>query len=159
MACPFSNPRHSVSVPNWPAGTKRGEVQYATATFQVEFKPSKGYRVIKTVVGKPKVSTFGGRVAIVDGCDGKTYIIQRSQYSEAIYVYRHDFKHPTKEELAGLGLNDYVISHDVCNIWYNDAKTLINDAHHLATEEVTDHGTLVAFDKNLSREETNDWIG
>lgn len=159
MAYPFSNPRHSVSVPNWPAGTKRGEVQYATATFQVEHKPNKGYRVIKTVVGKPKVSTFGGRVAIVDGIDGKTYIIQRSQFSEAIYVYRHDFKHPTKEELEGLGLDDYVISFNVCNVWYNDAKNLINEAHAQVTEEVTDNGTLVAFDAKRAKGETNDWIG
>lgn len=159
MACPFSNPRHSVVAPNWPAGTKRGEVQYATATFQVEFKPSKGYRVIKTVVGKPKVSTFGGRVAIVDGCDGKTYIIQKSQFSEAIYIYRHDFKHPIKQELEGLGLEDYVISFGANRVWYHEFNSLINEAHAQVAEEVTDHGTLVAFDAKRAKGETNDWIG
>ena len=144
----FANPRHSASIPNWPAGTKNGEVQYATCKFQVEFKPSKGFRVIKTVVGKPKVSTFGGRVAIVDGCDGKTYIIQKSQYSEAIYVYRHDFKHPTKQELESLGLGDYVISFDVNQVWYHEFNSLIKAADDLTVQEVTDHGEIVGFDSS-----------
>lgn len=72
----FSNPRTKVTIDNWPFGKKR-----VFCRFEIE-KNSKGQRILrmtenKTSNGwnKPKMTTYGRKAAIVDGDDGKTYIL------------------------------------------------------------------------------------
>jgi len=67
----FSNPRLTATFDNWPlGGARRGR-----CVFGIEFNPNKGYRFTRVTTGKPKVTTYGGAGAIVDGSDGRTYLI------------------------------------------------------------------------------------
>jgi hypothetical protein len=59
--------------------------------FNVEFKPNKGYRFTRVTTGKPKTATYGGKAAIVDGSDGRTYLIQWAGLYDFINVWRSDF--------------------------------------------------------------------
>lgn len=76
----YSNPRLEAVIPNWPIGAKR-----ATATFRVETVPGRGQRgtrfTIDPKTGKPSATkklTYASVVRIVDGDDGKTYIVEWS---------------------------------------------------------------------------------
>lgn len=87
----FSNPRLFASFDNWPSGG-----QQVHCKFWVEWK--KGlFRVGRATTKngvwcKPKYHTYGSKAAIVDGDDGKTYILQLSQYgNDHITISRHDF--------------------------------------------------------------------
>lgn len=108
----FSNPRLAASFSDWPmGGSRRGNCKFA-----VEHNPKRGYRISRTTAGhNPKITTFGGKVAIVDGSDGKTYIVQHAGQFEFINVWRSDFMSegaqfpknsdaslPTFEELSSL---------------------------------------------------------
>lgn len=87
MSLTFSNPRQTATFPDWPlGGNRRGN-----CTFTMEYKEGKGYRIVKQTTGKPKVATYGGKGAIVDGSDGKTYIIQFTAQFDFIRIMRHDF--------------------------------------------------------------------
>jgi len=88
---PFSNPRLFAEFDNWPSGSHTVKCK-----FEVEDGGKKGFRVVKTTTNpktgkwnKPKLKTYGGKAAIVDGSDGKTYIIQKTSYM--IRVSSHDF--------------------------------------------------------------------
>lgn len=79
----FSNPRLAADFPDWPmGGNKRGR-----CTFTVEYNPKRGYRFIRQTTGKPKATTFGGPAAIVDGSDGRTYLLQKAGMYDFISVY------------------------------------------------------------------------
>lgn len=65
----LSNPRKHAVIENWPSGRNR-----VTATFDVE-TGKQGERVSRVTTGKPKRTTYCKRMAIVDGDDGKTYLI------------------------------------------------------------------------------------
>jgi hypothetical protein len=73
----FSNPRLSAEFDDWPSGSVRVKCK-----FQVEQDPKRGWRVSRTTTDKhgtwckPKVTTYGGPAVIVDGSDGRTYILQ-----------------------------------------------------------------------------------
>lgn len=68
----FSNPRLSATFDDWPSGAKR-----VRCTFAMERHPSKPqWRFVRTTTGKPKRMTYSGPGAIVDGSDGKTYLLQ-----------------------------------------------------------------------------------
>src|SRR6516225_4781251 len=64
----YSNPRMRA---NWPDGGKR-----VTATFKIETVKGKGQRAVRTTTGKPKKLTYAYRMRIVDGSDGRTYIVE-----------------------------------------------------------------------------------
>lgn len=67
----FSNPRIFAVIEDWPLGNgKRGP-----CTFQV-CRTKRGWRISRTTTGKPKYTTFGGPACIVDGNDGKTYLLR-----------------------------------------------------------------------------------
>lgn len=96
----FSNPRLKAEFDNWPSGG-----QIVQCKFEVEEK-KKQYRVLKSTTRngvwcKPKMSTYGSRVAIMDGSDGKTYIVWKSQYSAMVQVSAHDFMN-IPDELLGI---------------------------------------------------------
>lgn len=86
----FSNPSLNKEFDNWPSGGKLVDcvfiVQKKKDAYRVEKRTTKN-----GVWCKPKVTTYGGKMAIVDGSDGKTYILQRTIYNEAIRVSSHDF--------------------------------------------------------------------
>lgn len=66
----FSNPRLKAVIEDWPSGKQR-----VTCTFEVEAKKGKGERVNRITTGKPKSTTYTDWMCIVDGDDGKTYLL------------------------------------------------------------------------------------
>jgi len=107
----YTNPRTFAAIPDWPYGRKTRTL----CTFTVEVLESGGShkeRISKVTVNpntgrdnKPKKTTFSPAVRIVDGSDGKTYLIQKSGYSMVIYVKKSDFFdfesiHPEDERYA-----------------------------------------------------------
>jgi hypothetical protein len=90
----FSNPRLSATFSDWPlGGNKRGECK-----FWIETHPKRGHRFVRQTTGKPKTATYGGRGAIVDGSDGRTYLIQYAgAFVGFIKVWCHDFMCPLPE--------------------------------------------------------------
>ena len=86
MTLTFSNPRLRAEFDDWPlGGSKRGR-----CVFEV-VKDKRGWRTSRTTTGKPKWTTYSGQAAIVDGSDGKTYILQVAQGFGFIKVMRSDF--------------------------------------------------------------------
>jgi len=87
----YSNPRMHAEVGNWPLGSNlRG-----MAVFDVEIKPGKGERAMRVTrrddahkLSKPKVLTYARKVRIVDGDDGRIYIIALSSSFPMITVMR-----------------------------------------------------------------------
>jgi hypothetical protein len=67
----YNNPRMRAVVPNWPDDGKR-----VTATFEIEIVEGRGQRAVRTTTGKPKKLTYAKRMRIVDGSDGRTYILE-----------------------------------------------------------------------------------
>ena len=102
----FSNPRLTATFAEWPS-SKNGCV------FTIESKPGKGVRCGRTTTGATKYSNYGQKMAIVDGDDGKTYILQYN-FANFITVFRYDFK----SEAA-------FFQHDA---EYNEIMDLINQA-------------------------------
>ncbi len=88
MPLTFSNPRILAEFNDWPSGSKR-----VKCVFHVERHPKRGDRVGRTTTGKTKYTTYGGLAAIVDGSDGKTYILTcaPAAYGQSVSVHRSDF--------------------------------------------------------------------
>jgi hypothetical protein len=82
----YSNPRMKATIPDWPSGSKR-----VAAEFEIESINGKE-RGIRTTTGAPKKLTFARLARIVDGSDGRTYILELSFYGH-ITVKRGDFKY------------------------------------------------------------------
>jgi hypothetical protein len=83
----FRNPRLSAIFADWPmGGNKRG-----VCTFRVEYKEGKGFRFVRQTTGKAKTATYGGLSAIVDGSDGRTYLLQMAGGFDFITVRQSDF--------------------------------------------------------------------
>src|SRR5260370_22097090 len=78
----YSNPRMKVAIPDWPTGNQK-----TTAFFEIEQHPKRGERATRVTINPktgrphaPKVLTYATRMRIVDGDDGRTYILVLSQY-------------------------------------------------------------------------------
>ena len=71
----YSNPRTYEAVANWPSGNKT-----VTARFEIERHPQRGERAVRTTTGAPVKLTYARKMRIVDGDDGKTYIIALTDY-------------------------------------------------------------------------------
>lgn len=89
----MSNPRTYALIEDWPFGRQR-----CRAKFWVEGKPGRE-RVVrltenKTRTGwnKPKKLTYADRYAILDGDDGKTYLLYKSRTWDFIGVMCGDMK-------------------------------------------------------------------
>lgn len=67
----YSNPRMRAVIENWPMGRDKR----ATATFEIE-RSNRGERAVRTTTGKPKALTYALMSRIVDGDDGRTYILR-----------------------------------------------------------------------------------
>jgi hypothetical protein len=93
----YSNPRLVAEFNDWPiGGTHRGQCK-----FEVEpAKPGKGVRISRTTTDKygrwckPKVTTYGGPAAIVDGADGKTYVLQM-RMGNTVCIWEHSLQYTT----------------------------------------------------------------
>ena len=93
----YSNPRLVAEFNDWPiGGTHRGQCK-----FEVEpAKPGKGVRISRTTTDKhgrwckPKVTTYGGPAAIVDGADGKTYVLQM-RMGDTVCIWEHSLQYTT----------------------------------------------------------------
>lgn len=83
----YSNPRTSALVEDWPSGLRR-----VTAKFWIEAVPGKGERAVRVTTGKPVKLTFARRMRIVDGDDGRTYIVCATNYG-GVYIRRGDMKY------------------------------------------------------------------
>lgn len=93
MMITYSNPRLEAVIENWPSGAKR-----TTAHFKIEARPGKGERATRFTIDPKtgqasaiKVLTFATKARIVDGDDGRIYIIEKSM-AGFISVMRGDMK-------------------------------------------------------------------
>ncbi len=89
----YSNPRLRAEFDNWPFGRLQ-----TTCIFEVESN-SKGERVSRVTLNpktgvwcKPKLSTYSSRCRIVDGDDGKTYILHYSKMYNLLMVEQSNLK-------------------------------------------------------------------
>jgi hypothetical protein len=78
----YLNPRLHAAVPDWPYGRD----QRTTATFLIERHPTRGERAVRTTVdprtgraSKPKAGRWSPCVRIVDGLDGRIYLLEDSR--------------------------------------------------------------------------------
>ncbi len=92
MKVTFTNPRLRAEFDDWPSGGKR-----VRCVFEVERHAKRGWRFSRTTTGKPKTSTFSGQAAIVDGSDGRTYLLQISHAYGFVMIKRSDFLDATGE--------------------------------------------------------------
>ena len=89
---PFSNPRLVAEFDDWPSGQHR-----VRCRFQVLPCDRYGVRVSRTTTNpagkwnKPKLTTAAGPSAIVDGADGRTYVLQEVPAYRAVGVLASDF--------------------------------------------------------------------
>ena len=115
----FSNPRLRAEFPEWSlGGSKRG-----LCVFQVE-TTGKGSRVTKTTTGKPKKFTYARKCCIVDGSDGKTYILELSHYNEAVSIHSHDHMTPGPEVMK-----EHYFTKDREPETFQTLNDLINEAY------------------------------
>jgi len=94
MTITYSNPRKSALFHDWPWGSKFK----TTCSFAIEQSQTHGERAVRVVFDPktnepcaPKKLTFSVRQLIVDGDDGKTYILCKTIYGN-ISVMRSDMK-------------------------------------------------------------------
>ena len=90
----YSNPRIYTVIDRWPSGTRR-----TTATFFIETHPTRGERAVRVTIdpktgreNAPKALTYAKQVRIVDGDDGRTYLLERSLHYRSLTVMRGDMK-------------------------------------------------------------------
>lgn len=91
----YGNPRTSAVVPDWPSGAHR-----TVATFRIESHPIRGERATRTTVdprtgrdSAAKALTYARRMRIVDGDDGRTYIVADNVGYGHLTVWRGDMKY------------------------------------------------------------------
>lgn len=89
----YSNPRQTAVIENWPYGSMR-----TTATFTIESDPKRGERAVRVTIDPktgrptaPKKLTFAKRMRIVDGDDGRTYILEDT--GSHLTIMRGDMKY------------------------------------------------------------------
>lgn len=98
----YSNPRTHAVIEDWPFGQYR-----TTATFYIETHPKRGERGVRVTRdpktgrnNKPKALTFARQARIVDGADGKTYILETHHHGDGVSVmqsnmqFQHEVLYP-----------------------------------------------------------------
>jgi hypothetical protein len=88
----YSNPRMAAAIDGWPSGSRRVQ-----ATFYIETDRKRGERAVRVTTGAPVKLTFAKRMRIVDGDDGRTYIV-RDHGGGMVSVCKGDMKY--QHELA-----------------------------------------------------------
>jgi hypothetical protein len=92
----YTNPRMTVTIDGWPYGRDLR----TTATFTIEQHPTRGERGTGTTVdpkngriSKPKTLTYASKARIVDGEDGRTYILELTASRTHLRVMMSDMQH------------------------------------------------------------------
>ena len=92
----YSNPRTEATFNDWPFG----RTLKCQCTFKVELVPKKGERVYRTTVdprngrvSAPKRTTYGRKMKIVDGDDGRTYILEAVHIYGWLQLWKSDLMH------------------------------------------------------------------
>lgn len=108
----YSNPRMEATIKDWPTGNTR-----TTAIFKIEQHRTRGERATRVTINPktgrpnaPKVLTYATHMRIVDGDDGRTYILELSQYGTLRVMQSNmqfqaeviDPKDPRRERLLDL---------------------------------------------------------
>lgn len=118
----FTNPRLYAEILDYPiGGGKRGK-----CVFTVHNDPKKGYRVLRTTTGKAKLDTYATKVAIVDGNDGRTYILKFDSRGGSVSVFRHDFMCADSKAIGEDARGSYVYPGDAR---YVELLGLVDDAN------------------------------
>ena len=118
----FSNPRLHAEFNDWPSGSRR-----VKCTFHVEHHSKHGWRVTRqTEHYALKKTAYGGKPAIVDGSDGRTYLLQIADMYNFITIYSSDLRSANTTAFGGSG-SDVVFASDVS--LYATLKSLIDAAH------------------------------
>src|SRR5258708_1693573 len=92
----FANPRLHAEFTDWPlGGSKRGSCK-----FWIEHG-RRGWRAGRQTTGKPKYHTYSGQAAIVDGSNGRTYLLQVAAGYGFISVYASDFMCASEQQIDG----------------------------------------------------------
>ncbi len=71
----LTNPRRKATIKDWPGGPAHFLVEHNSKR-----DPQNAERIMRTTTGKPKFTTYHRRMAIVDGDDGKTYLLGFTDY-------------------------------------------------------------------------------
>lgn len=102
----YSNPRISATIQNWPmGGGKRGPV-----VFEIQRVNNRGERALRTSFdgmgrrSKPKKLTYAQQARIVDGDDGRTYILEDT--GSHLSVMRGDMKYSEEAIFPTLDVNN-----------------------------------------------------
>lgn len=88
----FSNPRLIAEFSDWPSGGQR-----VNCVFRIEEKKNKGVRCSRMTTNKsggwcnPKFTTYNYQMRIVDGSDGRTYIVANAFPYQMVKIIRSDF--------------------------------------------------------------------
>ena len=97
----YSNPRMSATIDGWPIGSKR-----TTAYFAIEVVPGRGERGTRYTLdprtGNPtatKKLTYAAKARIVDGDDGKTYILELSSMYGHINVMQGGMQYQAEDAI------------------------------------------------------------
>jgi hypothetical protein len=106
----YSNPRLSASIPEWPCGRHR-----TTAYFVIEQHPTRGERGVRRTahpltgtLSKPKTLTYARLARIVDGSDGRIYILEAHKFGQGISVmqsnmqYQEDVVYPDESRYEAI---------------------------------------------------------
>lgn len=99
MLLTFSNPRRQAIIPDWPLGRD----QRGPATFTVESDPRKGERIARVTTGKPKRTTYAHKACVVDGSNGRTYLLLYDrQFGESVRIASSDMQRDAPQAETGL---------------------------------------------------------
>jgi hypothetical protein len=110
----YSNPRMEAVVENWPSGRNR-----VTAKFVIEVDTkNRRERACRTTTGETKKLTYAHKARIVDGDDGRTYIVEMSSSGGHIRIMRGDMKF--QHETAFPQKPRYT---ELCNLFSQGAPT------------------------------------
>ena len=98
----YSNPRTESTIENWPTGRST-----MTAIFSIETHPKRGQRAVRIthhpITGRPaapKKLTFARQARIVDGDDGRTYILELSMCG-SIHIMKGDMQYSHEHVMVG----------------------------------------------------------
>ena len=87
----------------------------------------------KTTTGKPKTFTYAKRVCIVDGSDGKIWILEEGEYG-GTSIHAHDHMTPSKEEFPEHYFSERTENNDSTKLnRYEEIIQLINQAYTAST--------------------------
>lgn len=128
MKITFSNPSLQAHFDDWPAGGKRVQCEFKV------HRDKRGWRVSRKTTNtagiwcKPKLTTYSGPVCIVDGSDGRTYLLEKMKIYEGIEIRRSDFM-----------VSDAELGRDHC-VWHGHAGGADDALYDLLLKLIVESG-------------------